>query len=64
MLSTMSFSLHSVVGCSDNNTNTKIYLSRVKYIITDSPVVYIVALNKTKHKNINLTYPTNYYTSN
>ena len=41
-----------------------IYLSRVKYLITGGPVVYIMALNKNKkHKNKNHTDPTNYYTS-
>ena len=38
------------------------YLSRVKYIITGGPVVYIMALNKTrqKNKNKNPSDPDNY----
>ena len=51
------------MACSDNNTNKNNYLSRVKYIITGSPVVYIMALNKKKNHNKNHSDPTNYYTS-
>ena len=40
-----------------------IYLSRVKYLITGGPVVYIMALYKNKKtQKQNHTDPTNYYT--
>ena len=45
------FSLSILLVIQQQQQNYIYYLSRVKYIITGSLVVYIVALNKTKRKN-------------
>ena len=57
--------IFSLELCNNDNNNNRhihvLYSSRVKYIITGNPVVYIKTLDKTKNKKTkNPTDPTNY----